>query len=381
MRITLGKQLLLALLSAVLLAWWWPEAARRAAFLGKAFLLFLEWFAPVIVFCTVFTAIAGADARQNFAVRRILLMYFCSMIGASLTAVTVGLLWPGGLVLPEAVEATDFTPRSNVFSGLILIGLMAAGIGLGLLMRNAGAAGARLPAFAKKINHFGLRLIMILLPLGIFGICCRVFVNYDAAVFSFALSITLYLVASSLAVGFLVNPAVFFIFTGRSPWASLRDALRLSAFPALLSRSSIVNLPVNLAAADQLGVPKKIAGLALPIGAVLDMPGAVVSIAGMTLCGVTAGGQPDLMTLLIIAAGSTGCALLAAGIPSGSAVLLPGMLNIAGADPAVYSLVLAVYFMAGLLQDAVGTALNSSSDLFFALSERRPTPDRKDLAL
>ena len=158
----------------------------------------------------------------------------------------------------------------------------------------------------------------------------------------------------------------------REAYAVLGRVLRESALPAFATRSSLSNIPVNLALASSLGLRKKTADLLVPLAAVLHMPGAAVTIASVTVFSAVAlGVEIDGASLLVLLPATVLAATAASGIPNGSVLMLPAILGLAGVSPADQALCISVYFAADILQDAVGTALNSSGDIYLAAAAER----------
>lgn len=78
-------------------------------------------------------------------------------------------------------------------------------------------------------------------------------------------------------------------------------------------------------------------------------------------------GMGDWGTLAAAAMCSALFSMAAAGIPNGSSVLLPTLLGLFGCGDSTAA-VMTAYFVISVLQDSVGTALNSSSDAFLTVA-------------
>ncbi|TEX95177.1 cation:dicarboxylase symporter family transporter, partial [Campylobacter sp. US50a] len=59
--------------------------------------------------------------------------------------------------------------------------------------------------------------------------------------------------------------------------------LRHSAFFAFFTRSSAANIPVNMALCAKLGINKEFYSISIPLGATINMAGAAVTIAILSL--------------------------------------------------------------------------------------------------
>lgn len=176
------------------------------------------------------------------------------------------------------------------------------------------------------------------------------------------------LVSGVTLTGLLViNPVVYKLFARRPVRGVLLDLLEHSAYPAFLSRSSLANIPMNLAFCRRYGVPDKVASITIPLGAAFNMPGAAVTLSVYVSLALIGTGMGDWGTLAAAAMCSALFSMAAAGIPNGSSILLPALLGLFGCGDSTAA-VMTAYFVISVLQDSVGTALNSSSDAFLTVA-------------
>ena len=75
---------------------------------------------------------------------------------------------------------------------------------------------------------------------------------------------------------FIMFPIYGYIAGGKKGFFSLKSLIK-PALTSLATQSSIATLPVNLEAAEEIGVPKDIREIVLPIGATAHMDGTVFS--------------------------------------------------------------------------------------------------------
>jgi DAACS family dicarboxylate/amino acid:cation (Na+ or H+) symporter len=179
-------------------------------------------------------------------------------------------------------------------------------------------------------------------------------------------------VLSGLLLHMAVNYSLILRFlAGVSP---LRFFSRIKApiITAFSTSSSSATLPTSLATAEQnLGMPPKIAGFVLPLGATMNMNGTAL-FEGITVIflaqvfGVTLGlgQQATVMVLAVITALGT------AGVPGGSIPLLVGILAIVGVPGEGIAIILGV----DRILDMGRTTVNVTGDLvaaaFIGRSER-----------
>ena len=118
---------------------------------------------------------------------------------------------------------------------------------------------------------------------------------------------------------------------------------------------------------EKLGLDKDVYSISIPLGATINMDGAAITIAVMTLAAANTMGIPvDIPTALILSVLATLAACGASGVAGGSLLLIPMACSLFGISNDVAMQVVAVGFIIGVIQDSVETALNSAGDVEFA---------------
>ena len=147
---------------------------------------------------------------------------------------------------------------------------------------------------------------------------------------------------------------------------------------AFFTRSSAANIPVNLALCERLGLDEDTYSVSIPLGATINMAGAAITIAVMSLAAAhTLGVRVDFGTALLLSVVSTLAACGASGVAGGSLLLIPMATGLLGLPADVGMQVVAIGFVIGVVQDSCETALNSSTDVLFtaaALAPPAPAP-------
>ncbi|MGP1408199.1 cation:dicarboxylate symporter family transporter [Selenomonas sp.] len=106
--------------------------------------------------------------------------------------------------------------------------------------------------------------------------------------------------------------------------------------------------------------------LSIPLGATINMSGAAITIAVLSLAAAhTLGIEVDMLTALLLCVISTVGACGASGVAGGSLLLIPVACASFGIHNDIAMQVVGVGFIIGVLQDSCETALNSSSDVLF----------------
>ena len=153
--------------------------------------------------------------------------------------------------------------------------------------------------------------------------------------------------------------------------AAVPPAPRKAAVPVPLS-SSAANIPVNLELCRRLELHEDTYSISIPLGATINMAGAAITIAVMSLAAAhTVGIAVDLPTALLLSVVSALGACGASGVAGGSLLLIPMACNLFGIPTDVAMQVVAIGFIIGVVQDSVETALNSSTDVLFTAAACR----------
>jgi serine/threonine transporter len=174
------------------------------------------------------------------------------------------------------------------------------------------------------------------------------------------------LIGCMLFVAFVVNPIIVFVTIRQNPFPLVFKCIKESGITAFFTRSSAANIPVNMKLCEKLGLNKDTYSVSIPLGATINMAGAAVTIAVLTLAAVhTLGIEVDIPTAIILSVLSAVCACGASGVAGGSLLLIPLACSLFGIPDDVAMKVVGVGFIIGVLQDSFETALNSSTDVLF----------------
>ncbi|MPN57921.1 Serine/threonine transporter SstT [bioreactor metagenome] len=142
--------------------------------------------------------------------------------------------------------------------------------------------------------------------------------------------------------------------------------LKDSGITAFFTRSSAANIPVNMQLCERLGLDKDTYSISIPLGATINMAGASVTIAILTMAATyTLGITVDLPTAVILSFLTALSACGASGVAGGSLLLIPLACSLFGIPNVIAMQVVGVGFIVGVIQDSCETALNSSTDVLF----------------
>jgi hypothetical protein len=105
-----------------------------------------------------------------------------------------------------------------------------------------------------------------------------------------------------LAVALIVDPLLAGVVLKTNPYPLVFRCLKESGITAFFTRSSAANIPVNMELCEKLGMDKEMYAVSIPLGATINMDGAAITIAVMSLAAAnTMGIQVSFPTALILA--------------------------------------------------------------------------------
>lgn len=376
------KLIAAGLVLGVIFALAFPQAVPAVAILGDVFVRALKGIAPVLVFVLVMNAMAQKSADASAAMRPIVRLYIVSTFLASMVAVCYSFLFPTTLQLQ--VTAEGVTPPSGIIEvlhNLILsvvdnpihalaegnyVGILAwavlAGIALHAASDHTKQVVADGAAAVTKIVQWVIRFA----PFGIFGLVANAIAASGMGAIAVYAHLLAVLLGAFFTVALIVNPLIVFLHIHRNPYPLVLTTLRESGLYAFFTRSSAANIPVNLSLCERLGLSEDTYSLSIPLGATINMSGAAITIAVLSLAAAyTLGIAVDLPTALLLCIVSTVGACGASGVAGGSLLLVPVACASFGVGNDIAMQVVGVGFIIGVLQDSCETALNSSSDVLF----------------
>jgi serine/threonine transporter len=212
-----------------------------------------------------------------------------------------------------------------------------------------------------------IRFIISLAPFGILGLVFTTVSTNGLSIFLDYGKLLAVLVGCMLTVALVVNPLIVFACLKKNPYPLVFRCLRESGVTAFFTRSSAANIPVNMQLCEKLGLDKNIYSVSIPLGANINMDGAAITIAIMTLAAAnTMGVSVDFPSALLLCIVATLGACGASGVSGGSLLLIPMACSLFGISNDVAMQVVGVGFIIGVVQDSVETALNSAGDVLFA---------------
>ena len=369
------------LVLGVILGLIFPNASA-IGILGDIFVGALKSIAPILVFFLVISAVANASNTVSKRFRTVVLLYILSTLLASILAVIASKIFPISLRLVAAVSNEAPEGIAQVFKNLLnnivqnpiasiananYIGILAWAIVLGLALKkiNHQPTNEILVSISDAVSAT-VRWIINLAPLGILGLVFVAISTNGLSVFIDYGKLLLVLVGCMLFLALVINPFITFIMLRKNPYPLVWRCLKESGITAFFTRSSAANIPVNMELCRKLGLDKDMYSISIPLGATINMDGAAITIAIMTLAAAnTMGISVDIPSALILCVMATLGACGASGVAGGSLLLIPMACSLFGIGNDVAMQVVGVGFIIGVIQDSLETALNSSGDVLF----------------
>jgi len=359
-----------------------PQAVPAVAVLGDLFVRALKGIAPVLVFVLVMNALAQKNSDASAAMKPIVRLYIFATFCASLVAVAFSFAFPTALHLQ--VADAQLAPPSGIIEvlhNLILsvvdnpihalatanyIGILGWACLAGIALHSASdTTKDMLNDFAKTVTKI-VQWVIRFAPFGIMGLVANAIGTNGLGALLGYVQILGVLLAAFFSVALVMNPLIVYLHIHRNPYPLVWTTLKESGLYAFFTRSSAANIPVNLDLCERLGLDEDTYSISIPLGATINMSGAAITIAVLSLAAAhTLGISVDLPTALLLCLVSTVGACGASGVAGGSLLLIPVACASFGIGNDIAMQVVGVGFIIGVLQDACETALNSSTDVLF----------------
>ena len=301
---------------------------------------------------------------------------------ASLVAVAASFMFPTKLVL-QMTDA-EITPPSgivevlqNVIMNIVdnpihaltnanYIGILAWAVIIGLALKNAGDTTHEVVSDLAKAVTKVVQWVIRFAPFGIMGLVADAIGTSGVDALLGYAKLLAVLLGAFFSVALIMNPLIVWLKIGMNPYPLVFATLRESGIYAFFTRSSAANIPVNMSLCKRLRLDENLYSVSIPLGATINMAGASITIAVLSLATAhTLGISVDMPTALLLCIIATVGACGASGVAGGSLLLIPVACSSFGISSDISMQVVGVGFIIGVLQDSCETALNSSSDVLF----------------
>jgi Na+/H+-dicarboxylate symporter len=349
--------------------------------LGDIFLnLLFTVIVPLVFFSISATVASMTDLRRLGKILSVMVLIFViTGIIASVVMIVAVILFPPavGVNIPlpaasgiEQIKTVDQMVRaftapdfSNILSRNNMLALIVFSILTGLAASAAGEKGKAFTGFLTSANVVMMKLISFIMYYAPIGLCAyfaylvgvfgpqllgsyarSMAVYYPTAILYFFLAFTLYAFLAGQVTGV------------KKFWSNIIPP----SLTALATGSSMATIPLNLQAADKIGVPRDISEVVIPIGATMHMEGsclaAVLKIA--FLFGIFQMPFTGIETILTALGIALLTGVVVSGIPGGGTIGELLILSMYNLPPEAFPLIT----MIGTLVDAPATMVNAVGD-------------------
>lgn len=376
------KLIAVGLIVGIILAIVLPESVPAVSILGDLFVRALKGVTPILVFVLVMNAMAQKKEDAGASMEPIVKLYLIATFLASVIAVACSFAFPTTLQL-QLADAKLAPPSGilEVLHNLILsvvdnplnalvsanyIGILAWSVLCGIALRGASAkTKAVINDLADMVTNI-VQWVIRFAPFGIMGLVANAIGASGLGALMGYVHLLAVLLGAFFTVALIMNPLIVYLQIHRNPYPLVWATLCESGLYAFFTRSSAANIPVNLSLCERLGLNEDTYSISIPLGATINMSGAAITIAVLSLaCAYTMGIAVDLPTALLLCIISTVGACGTSGVAGGSLLLVPVACASFGISNDIAMQVVGAGFIIGVLQDACETALNSSSDVLF----------------
>lgn len=355
--------------------------------LGDLFVGALKGIAPVLVAVLVASAIAKSGSGLSSRFNTVITLYLFTTLLAAIFAVLASHFFPVGISVDNVASVEGAAPgaldevfrkilkdiTSNPLAAIananylsILFWAVVTGLALKIVAseRTIASLGEWADAVSKVVGW-----IIQCAPFGIMGLVYTSVSASGLEIFTTYGQLLLLLVGCMLTVSLVVNPIIVGLLLRRNPYPLVWRCLKESGVSAFFTRSSAANIPVNMELCKRMGLDKDFYSVSIPLGSIINMNGAAVTITVMTLATCHALGiditlGSSLLLSIIAALGACGTS----GVAGGSLLLIPMACSLFGISNDIAMQTVAVGFIIGVVQDSVETALNSSGDVLFTIT-------------
>ena len=351
---------------------------------GDLFVGALQAIAPVFVFALVSSSLINGKAKLDRRFGMVIFLYMISTLRASFVAVAVSFFFPQTIALVQPVDVASSAPAGigEVLRNLLLnavsnpveavsqanyIGILSWSVIFGLVMKKIASDSTKL--FFSEVAEGVSKVVHGIINLAPFGIMGLVFATVSSnglGIFKDYGKLILALVGAMFFMALVVSPLIVAVTLRINPYPLVFKCLKESGITAFFTRSSAANIPVNMELCKKLNLDENMYSVSIPLGATINMDGAAITIAIMTLAAInTLGVSYDIPSALVLCVIATLGACGASGIAGGSLLLIPLACSLFGISNDISMQVVAVGFIIGVVQDSLETALNSSTDVLF----------------
>ncbi|MFD1431111.1 serine/threonine transporter SstT [Lacticaseibacillus yichunensis] len=370
--------------------------------MGDLFVGALKGIAPVLVFFLIMAAVSHYQKGSETHFGSVIVLYLTATLLSAFAAVGASYAFPVRLDLTKVAKTAASGPKdlgtvlTDLFNNAVTNPFQAVASGnylailfwalmIGFALRLTSVQTRQvITDLSEAITNVAQTVIQFA-PFGIAGLVFKTVSTKGLAGIARYGQLVALLVGTMAFVYLVLYPLMVWVMTRQNPYPLTLWTLRVSGLPAFFTRSSAVNIPINLQACEDLGLNKKSYAVSIPLGGSANSGGAAITVSVMTLAACATLNIPVSFPLAIILCFLTALAATgASGIAGGSLLIIPMAASIFGISNDIAMEVVGVGFVIGVIQDSVETAVNSASDLLFTATaeyrDRRRAGEKVDIS-
>ncbi|WP_410208900.1 dicarboxylate/amino acid:cation symporter [Fusobacterium sp.] len=361
------------------------EKAKILKPLGDLFINGMFTIVVPLVMVTISSSVAGMkDMKRLGKVLKSLLFVFLStgLIAGVIILVIVNIFPPAqgvnlNLTVMEAlkpfqtgdqiVKALTVSDFPELISRKNMLPLILFSIFFGICINLSGKKGEKVYEILDSLSEVFLKMISLLMyyaPIGLGAYFAALVGEYGGQLLgSYTRAMIIYY-PLCIAYFIIMFPIYGYLSAGKEGLRSMKYLIS-PALTSLATQSSIATLPVNLEASEQIGVPKDIRDIVLPIGATAHMDGTVFSsiLKISFLFGVFnipfTGVETYISALLLSVVGG----VVMSGVPGGGLIGEMLIVTMYGFPPEAFPIIATI----GYLVDPPATMINATGDTVAAM--------------
>ncbi len=370
-----------------------------SSLIGSVFIGLLKMILIPLVFTSIVVGVASLQAHHQVHrvwITTLLFFALTTALAMLLALVVANIFKPGaGMSLAMFADAMqDFEVRQmsmpeffqHFLSGLFknpfqaftngdILSVLMFAIFIGVALVAGGQRYQTILQMMQELLDMLLRIIswiMWLAPLGIMALLIRLVAEQDVTLLLSMLGFIVLIFATTLFHGAVVLPALLYAVTRKSPLWFFRGS-REALITAFATSSSSATIPISLRCAEQnLGVPRRIAGFVIPLGATVNMDGtALYEAAAALFVANLIGVELTLVQQLVVFMTAMIASAGAPGIPSAGMVTMVMVLQAVGLPAEAIAILLPI----DRLLDTVRTAVNVEGDIIGSLVVQKLADD------
>ncbi|MDL2298049.1 dicarboxylate/amino acid:cation symporter [Synergistaceae bacterium OttesenSCG-928-D05] len=349
--------------------------------LGDVFINAMFMVVVPLVFTTICSAVATMSSMERLGkvMRSMVLVFLVTGAIAAILMLVCVTIWPpaaGTTIRLEAageiqafstadqiVKAFTVEDFSMLLSRRAMLPLIIFTIFFGVCLQALGERGRRVGEGIQVVADAMLQMVKYLMyyaPIGLGAYFATLVGDYGPQLLGAYLRSMIVYHAATFGYFFVAFTVYAWISTSGKGVGTFWRYIMTPAITAFATGSSTATLPVNLEAARQIGIPKDISEVILPIGATAHMEGSCLSgiLKIAFLFGIFQIPFTGIGTMATAVAVAVLSGVVLSGIPGGGLVGEMLIVSLYGFPPEAFPIIATI----GFLVDPAATMVNASGD-------------------